>query len=35
MKLSTFYFSGTGNTEWAVRKFERIIAECGHDVVQN
>ncbi len=35
MKLSTFYFSGTGNTEWAVREFERIIAECGHDVVQN
>ncbi len=32
MKLSTFYFSGTGNTEWAVREFERIVAEGGHDV---
>ncbi|AEY66092.1 hypothetical protein [Clostridium sp. BNL1100] len=32
MKFSTFYFSGTGNTEWAVREFNRIIVECGHDV---
>jgi NAD-dependent dihydropyrimidine dehydrogenase PreA subunit len=32
MKFSTFYFSGTGNTEWAVKEFNRIITERGHDV---
>lgn len=30
MKFSTFYFSGTGNTRWAVDEFARIIEEKGH-----
>lgn len=35
MKLTTFYFSGTGNTRWAVYEFARIVGEKGHqaDVV--
>lgn len=31
MKFSTFYFSGTGNTEWAVKQFNKIIVEREHD----
>jgi len=30
MKFSTFYFSGTGNTRWAVETFNAIISEKGH-----
>lgn len=30
MKFSTFYFSGTGNTKWAVEAFNAIIREKGH-----
>lgn len=30
MKFSTFYFSGTGNTRWAVETFNAIIGEKGH-----
>lgn len=30
MKFITFYFSGTGNTKWAVSQFNRILAERGH-----
>lgn len=30
MKFSTFYFSGTGNTKWAVETFNAIIGEKGH-----
>ncbi|KAF5038226.1 Electron transport complex subunit RsxB [anaerobic digester metagenome] len=35
MKFTTFYFSGTGNTRWAVDEFARIVGEKGHqaDVV--
>ena len=32
MKFSTFYFSGTGNTKWAVKEFNQIIMRKGHDV---
>ena len=30
MKFSTFFFSGTGNTRWAVETFNAIISEKGH-----
>lgn len=30
MKFSTFYFSGTGNTKWAVQEFSRIMVAKGH-----
>ena len=30
MKLSTFFFSGTGNTRWAVETFNAIIREKDH-----
>lgn len=30
MKFSTFYFSGTGNTKWAVQNFNDIVSEKGH-----
>lgn len=30
MNYSTFYFSGTGNTGWAVAEFTRIIQDQGH-----
>ncbi|MBC3889973.1 hypothetical protein GH810_16865 [Acetobacterium paludosum] len=30
MKFSTFYFSGTGNTRWAVETFNAIITAKGH-----
>ncbi|HEY5556718.1 EFR1 family ferrodoxin [Acetobacterium sp.] len=30
MKFSTFYFSGTGNTRWAVETFNAIISEKDH-----
>lgn len=30
MKYTTFYFSGTGNTRWAVSEFTNIIQEKGH-----
>ena len=30
MNYSTFYFSGTGNTRWAVAEFTRIIQDQGH-----
>ena len=30
MKFTTFYFSGTGNTEWVVKEFNRKIKEKGH-----
>ncbi|WP_160672288.1 EFR1 family ferrodoxin [Clostridium sp. C8-1-8] len=31
MKFSTFYFSGTGNTEWAVKEFNQLVIEKGHE----
>jgi NAD-dependent dihydropyrimidine dehydrogenase PreA subunit len=31
MKFVTFYFSGTGNTRWAVQEFSRIVIKKGHD----
>jgi NAD-dependent dihydropyrimidine dehydrogenase PreA subunit len=31
VKFTTFYFSGTGNTEWAVNQFKQIVTERGHD----
>jgi NAD-dependent dihydropyrimidine dehydrogenase PreA subunit len=31
MKFITFYFSGTGNTKWAVEQFNRIVTEKGHE----
>jgi Dissimilatory sulfite reductase (desulfoviridin), alpha and beta subunits len=31
MRFTTFYFSGTGNTEWAVRKFSQFLNDAGHD----
>ncbi|UYO61154.1 EFR1 family ferrodoxin [Acetobacterium wieringae] len=34
MKFTTFYFSGTGNTRWAVDEFARIIEEKGHQAEQ-
>ncbi len=30
MKFSIFYFSGTGNTKWAVEEFCRMAFELGH-----
>lgn len=30
MNFTTFYFSGTGNTRWAVKEFHRIIETRGH-----
>lgn len=30
MLFSTFYFSGTGNTEWSVRQFSGIVVQSGH-----
>lgn len=30
MKFATFYFSGTGNTRWAVKTFNTIISEKDH-----
>ena len=30
MNYSTFYFSGTGNTRWAVAEFTKIIQDQGH-----
>jgi len=30
MKFSTFHFSGTGNTRWAVETFNAIISAKGH-----
>jgi len=30
MKCSTFYFSGTGNTRWAVSEFAKIMQDRGH-----
>lgn len=30
MKFTTFYFSGTGNTKWAVEQFNQIIQGRGH-----
>lgn len=30
MKFATFYFSGTGNTEWVVKEFNQKIKEKGH-----
>lgn len=29
MRFTTFYFSGTGNTKWAVSQFDRIMSEMG------
>jgi ferredoxin len=34
MKYATFYFSGTGNTRWAVSEFTRIIQDQGHQAEQ-
>ncbi|MDP4121418.1 MAG: EFR1 family ferrodoxin [Bacillota bacterium] len=31
MKFSTFYFSGTGNTEWAVQQFHEILLDNGQE----
>ena len=31
MLFSTFYFSGTGNTKWAVEQFDRIIRRKKHE----
>ena len=33
MIFSTFYFSGTGNTEWAVKEFTKLIEMKGHQSV--
>lgn len=33
MRFTTFYFSGTGNTEWAVRQFNQLANAAGHDAV--
>ncbi len=30
MLFSTFYFSGTGNTKWAIEKFSHIVNQNGH-----
>lgn len=30
MKCTTFYFSGTGNTRWAVREFTETMRKLGH-----
>lgn len=30
MLFSTFYFSGTGNTKWAVGQFKDIVIKNGH-----
>lgn len=32
MRITTFYFSGTGNTRWAVHEFSEIAKEKGHEV---
>lgn len=31
MRFTTFYFSGTGNTEWAVKQFHKIITDVGQE----
>jgi NAD-dependent dihydropyrimidine dehydrogenase PreA subunit/flavodoxin len=31
MRITVFYFSGTGNTKWAVNEFKDIISEKGHE----
>lgn len=31
MRFTTFYFSGTGNTEWTVKQFNHMIIEAGHE----
>lgn len=31
MRFTTFYFSGTGNTQWTVNQFHRILTEAGHE----
>lgn len=33
MRFITFYFSGTGNTKWAVNEFNNILANRGHQGV--
>lgn len=33
MRILTFYFSGTGNTWWAVRELTDIFRELGHDAM--
>lgn len=30
MKVVTFYFSGTGNTEWVINQFHKILEDRGH-----
>ena len=32
MKISIFYFSGTGNTWWVTQKIKEIFEEKGHKV---
>jgi ferredoxin len=34
MNYSTFYFSGTGNTRWAVSEFTKILQDQGHQAEQ-
>lgn len=31
MNISVFYFSGTGNTKWAVNNFKNAVADKGHE----
>jgi Pyruvate/2-oxoacid:ferredoxin oxidoreductase delta subunit len=31
MRFTSFYFSGTGNTKWAVEQFTKIAIESGHN----
>lgn len=31
MKFSVFYFSGTGNTKWAVNEFHNSVGKMGHE----
>jgi flavodoxin len=32
MRITLYYFSGTGNTAWVVRRLTEVLTGCGHEV---